>query len=106
MSALGGLGLLLALAAPAAAQVPCTRLDHRFSCADGTSLPIYDDPWRGSRGRGGASGSGIGLGEPDALRGGGGSWWKDERYVHGPDGQVCLVHGTHVHCDGTLTDRP
>jgi len=104
LSALRGVGLVLALAAPAAAQVPCVRLDHAFSCADGTSLAIYDDPWRGMRGRGGAGG-GIGLGEPDAMRGGG-SWWKDDRYVHGPDGQVCLRHGTHVHCDGVATDRP
>lgn len=93
------------MASPAAAQVPCVRLDHAFSCADGTSLPIYDDPW-GLRGRrGGGGGRGITLGEPGGGRAMG-NWWKDERYVHGPDGEVCLVHGTHVHCDGAITDRP
>jgi len=105
--AVGGLGLVLALAAPATAQVPCVRLDAAFSCADGTTLPIYDNPWaRGGRGRG-ASAGGIGLGEPDALRAGGaGSWWKEERTVQGPDGEVCLRHANHVHCGGSITDGP
>ncbi|HYE89369.1 MAG TPA: hypothetical protein VEA38_00060 [Terriglobales bacterium] len=107
MRAVGGLGLVLALAAPAAAQVPCVRLDSAFSCADGTSLPIYDNPWgRGGRARGGGAGGGIGLGEPDALRAGTGGWWKDDRSVRGPDGEVCLRHGNHVHCGGSITDGP
>jgi hypothetical protein len=94
------MGLLLAVATPALAQVPCTRLDTAFACADGTSLAIYDDPWRGSRwrGRGGMQAEGE-LGR-------GGDWWKDDQYVHGPRGERCLVHGTHVHCDGTLADGP
>ncbi len=104
MSAAGSLGVLLALATPAVAQVPCVRLERAFSCADGTSLPIYDDPW-GMRGRRGGGAAGIPLGEPGSGRAMG-SWWKDERAVQGPDGQVCVVHGTHVHCDGTMTDRP
>ena len=99
MRTVASVGLVLALAAPAAAQVPCVRLAMAFSCADGTSLAIYDDPWRGSRWRGGAGGNGeSGLGR------GGGDWWKDDRSVHGPRGELCLLHGTHVHCDGTVTD--
>jgi hypothetical protein len=101
MRTLGGVGLVLALTAAAAAQVPCVRLDTAFSCADGTSLAIYDDPWRGSRGRGGA-----GLGGEGGFERGGGEWWKDELYVRGPRGERCLVHGNHVHCSGTLTDEP
>ena len=101
MKTLGGLGLMLALAGPAAAQVPCVRLEMAFSCADGTSLAIYDDPWRGMRGRGGAGWSGE-----SGLRRADGEWMKDERSVHGPRGEVCLLHGNHVHCDGTFSDRP
>ena len=101
MKALGGLGLMLALTGPAAAQVPCVRLETAFSCADGTALAIYDDPWRGARGR-----AGSGWSAESGLGRGGGEWMKDERYVHGPRGELCLLHGTHVHCDGTFSDRP
>jgi hypothetical protein len=100
MKLLGGVGVILALASPAAAQVPCVRLDATFSCADGTSLAIYDDPWRGFRGRGGAGWTG------ESGMGRGGEWSKDDRYVHGPRGELCLLHGNHVHCDGTFSDRP
>jgi hypothetical protein len=99
MKMLGGVGLVLALAGPVAAQVPCVRLDRAFSCADGTSLAIYDDPWRG-RGRGG------GGWNVESGGGRGGDWTKDEHYMHGPHGELCLLHGNHVHCDGTFTDRP
>ena len=102
MTTLGGFGIVLALTSPAAAQVPCVRLEMAFSCADGTSLAIYDDPWRGGRGRGGASAGWNG----ESGMGRGGDWLKDDRYVHGPRGEVCLVHGTHVHCDGSGSDRP
>ena len=98
---LGSVGLVLVLAGPAVAQVPCVRLDTAFSCADGTSLAIYDDPWRESRRRGGAGPSG-GAG----FERGGGDWWKDDLYVHGPRGEVCLLHGNHVHCAGIFTDEP
>jgi hypothetical protein len=92
--------LRLAVATPAMAQVPCIRQDTSFSCADGSVLAIYDDPWRG-RGRGGvAMGGGYGLDRA------GGDWWKDEVYVHGPRGEQCLLHGNHVHCNGTLSDTP
>ena len=101
MKTLGSVGLVLALAMPAGAQVPCVRLDTAFSCADGAALAIYDDPWRGGRGRSGSRGTGeLGTG------GAGGDWWKDERYVHGPRGELCLLHGRHVHCDGIVTDVP
>jgi hypothetical protein len=92
----GGVTLALALAAPAAAQVPCVRLDRAFTCADGSSLTIYDDPW--SRGRGGAPASG----EMTLERGG--DWWKDEFAIHGPRGETYLLHGIHVHCGGGITD--
>lgn len=101
MKAVGGaLGLLL-VASNAFAQVPCVRHDLAFSCADGTSLAIYDDPWRmgGPRGRAGAGG----VVESGAERGPG-DWWKDDRHLYGPNGQVCLRHGGHVHCGGRLTD--
>ena len=90
---LGAIGLLL-VAAPAQAQVPCVRHDLAFACADGTSLAIYDDPWRRGGLRMGGGGSGRGPGD----------WWKDDRYVYGPDGEVCLQHGNHVHCGGSITD--
>jgi hypothetical protein len=92
MRSLAAVALLLA--------VPCVRLDTSFSCADGTVLAIYDDPWRG-RGRGG----GVALGG-GGLERGGGDWWKDEAYVYGPRGEQCLLHGSHVHCSGTLSDTP
>jgi hypothetical protein len=97
MIVLGG-ALALAVAPPATAQVPCVRHDRVFACADGTSLAIYEDPWRMGRGRGGAGPSG----EMGFERGG--DWWKDETGVHGPHGETCLLHGTHVHCGGGLTD--
>ncbi len=98
-----GLGLVFALtfAAPVMAQVTCQRLETAFSCADGTSLAIYDDPWRGRRGRGSA-----GFGADQELGRGGGGWWKDESCVYGPRGEMCLLHGNHVHCSGVLSDVP
>ncbi|MBM3219886.1 MAG: hypothetical protein FJZ38_14625 [Candidatus Rokubacteria bacterium] len=92
MTRLAGLALLF---------VACVRLDMAFSCADGTTVAIYDDPWRSGRIRVGA-----GIGDHGSLRGGGDGWWKDERAIHGPRGEVCLLHGNHVHCVGALTDVP
>ena len=88
--------LVLAIAAPASAQVSCVRHEHQFECADGTSLAIYDEPTRLGTSRGGG---GLDRGEGRGDRGGG-LWWKDDSYLHGPDGEVCLQHGTHVHCGG------
>ena len=86
--------VLVASTSPAFAQVPCARHDMMFSCADGTSLAIYDDGRMGGmRGRGGGAASGGSDRGP-------GDWWKDDQHVYGPDGQVCLLHGSHVHCSG------
>jgi hypothetical protein len=91
------LGLVLvALTSPAFAQVPCVRHDMVFSCADGTSLAIYDDPFR----MGGARSRGGGGSRDGGSDRGPGDWWKDDQHVYGPDGQVCLLHGSHVHCSG------
>ena len=101
-SAIVGLVLAVALgmAPPASAQVPCVRHERSFSCADGTALSIYDEPRLGFGPRGRVPA------RPHSDRDGG-NWWKDDRSVHGPDGQVCVVHGNHVHCGGSgVTDQP
>ena len=100
MKALAVLAFVTIAATSAIAQTPCVRLDMAFSCADGTVLAIHDDPWRGGRGRG------IAVSGGGALERGGGDWWRDESYVYGSRGEQCLVHGTHVHCDGRVSDSP
>ena len=90
----------LVAATPVLAQVPCARQDLAFSCADGSSLAILDDPRMGRvRPRGGGNRS-----EMESDRGPG-TWWRDEHYVHGPEGQTCLIHGNHVHCNSDLTEQ-
>jgi hypothetical protein len=93
VAAVAGL-VLTVTGSTASAQVPCVRHEVEFSCADGSRIAIVDDS-SGSSGFRGRRGGGHGA--PD-LEAGRSEWWKDDRVIHGPGGQQCLLHGNHVHC--------